>query len=98
MPPVNDRELVHCDNSIADINDLPWHGVAMPHGPLGSSHNTSLAVECPACGHYTEKPLPWLKAADLMDCASCGMSIDLASGERRAEIDKLYENTLRDGC
>jgi len=70
----------------------------MPHGPVGSSLNTRLAVECPACGHYTEKPLPWLKTAELMECGSCGMSIDLASGERREEIDKLYENTLRDGC
>jgi transcription elongation factor Elf1 len=70
----------------------------MPHGPLGSSHDIRLAVECPACGHYTEKPLQWLKAAELMDCGGCGMSIDLASGERREEIDKLYENTLREGC
>lgn len=69
----------------------------MPHGPLGSSHSTRLAIECPACGNYTEKPLPWLKQAELMDCGSCGMTIDLASGERRVEIDKLYAITQRDG-
>ena len=67
----------------------------MPHGPLGPNHDTRLAVECPACGHYTEKPLPWLKAAARMDCGACATPIDLVSGERRAEIDKLYEITLR---
>jgi transcription elongation factor Elf1 len=67
----------------------------MPHGPLDHNHDTHFAVECPACGHYTEKPLPWLKRAEIMDCGACGMVIDLASGERREEIDKLYEITLR---
>ncbi len=70
----------------------------MPHGPFDVSHSTRFAVECPACGNYTEKPLGWLKESDRMECACCGMSIDLASGEQRDEIDKLYAITQRDGC
>jgi hypothetical protein len=88
---------VQCDNSAADFNPANWHGPIMPHGPLDPSHSTRLAVECPVCGHYTEKPLPWLKTADLMECGSCGMTVDLMSGERREEIEKLYASSLRSG-
>jgi hypothetical protein len=43
-------------------------------------------------------PLAWLKEAQSMDCANCGMTIDLSGGERRAEIDKLYEISQREGA
>ncbi len=70
----------------------------MPHDIRNGSHSTSLAVECPACGEYSEMPLAWLKAAQTMDCATCGMTIDLAAGERRAEIDRLYAISQRSGA
>lgn len=70
----------------------------MPHGPLDACHSTQLAIECPACGNYSEKPLAWLKLADLVDCDACGLSIDIATGERRAAIEKHYRIVLRNGA
>ena len=51
----------------------------------------SLAIECPACGEYSEKQLVSLKSARAVDCETCGEAIDVENGDCRTEIDALLE-------
>lgn len=69
----------------------------MQHRAGAAGRSTNLAIECPACGDYSEMPLAWLKTAAVMECANCGASIDLAAPERRGEIDRLYAIAVRTG-
>jgi len=46
-----------------------------------------LAIECLRCGHYSERPLAWLREANTMACDNCAFSIDLSSGTNRTVID-----------
>jgi hypothetical protein len=55
---------------------------------------TLMAIECPACGAYTEKPLPWLKAAELLDCGACGNTVDISFGDQRIEIDRMFARAI----
>ena len=60
-----------------------------------SAERILLAVECPTCLEYTETPLSRLKAAERVECAACGRPIDVATGDPRAEIDRLFEVSMR---
>jgi hypothetical protein len=65
---------------------------------LMTNERTLMAIECPACGAYTEKPLPWLKVAEFLDCSSCGNNVDISFGDQRVEIDRMFERTVRFGA
>ena len=57
------------------------------------TERTLMAIECPACGAYTEKPLSWLKSAKFLDCSACSNSVDISFGDQRAEIDRMFERS-----
>jgi endogenous inhibitor of DNA gyrase (YacG/DUF329 family) len=59
-------------------------------GVLGHE-NISLAVECPACGDFSETPLTLLEASDHVDCPACGEPIEIDAGPIRSEIRRLVE-------
>jgi endogenous inhibitor of DNA gyrase (YacG/DUF329 family) len=63
----------------------------MANTRVQSYENTSLAVECPACGDFSETPLTLLEAADRVDCPACGEPIEIDRGPLRSEINRLLE-------
>ena len=58
------------------------------------NERTLMAIECPACGAYTEKPLSWLKSAEFLGCDACGNSVDISFGDQRSEIDRMFERAV----
>ncbi len=58
---------------------------------IRSEPHTLLALECPDCFEYTEKPLAWLTAANSLSCRACGAPIEIKSGQNRALIDNYRD-------
>jgi hypothetical protein len=54
-----------------------------------------LAIECPSCGQYTERALPWLNTAASLPCDGCGAEVDLGAGEARDLIDAIVRLNAR---
>jgi len=65
------------------------------HVSSGISRRTMLAIACPDCGDYSERPLTWLHTASDMDCDKCGVNIDLKAGESRALIERVISRVER---
>lgn len=63
----------------------------MANTRVQSYENTSLALECPACGDFSETPLTRLETADRVDCPACGGPIEIDGGPLRSEINRLLE-------
>lgn len=60
-----------------------------------TSGRTLLAIACPTCGEYSERPLTWLHTAPDMDCDKCGATIDLKVGESRVLIESVVTRVER---
>ncbi len=58
---------------------------------IRSAPHTLLALECPDCLEYAEKPLGWLAEAGSLSCRACGALIEIKSGQNRALIDNYLD-------
>jgi ribosomal protein S27E len=72
-------------------HQLSWNFAELFTMNSAANARITLAIECPACGEYSEKQLVALKAARAVDCEVCGGAIDVESGDYRTEIDALLE-------
>jgi peptide subunit release factor 1 (eRF1) len=58
---------------------------------MSAADDTSVTIECPQCGHKSQKSVAWLVPKDRMPCRKCGHFIDLKSGDIRFLIEKLAD-------
>jgi hypothetical protein len=49
-----------------------------------------IELPCPGCGNPMSQTIGWLRSHDVIDCAACGMTINLGS-DFRTQLEALAE-------